>query len=53
MRWQDSKQNAAKSETAWTNLTQPLDKFDLKFSIEESQADRSRETQESSYLSNR
>ena len=32
---------------------QPLDNFDLKFTIEESQADRSLETREISYLSSR
>ena len=41
MTWQDSNQNAAKSERSWINLTQPLDRFDLKFPTEESQADRS------------
>ena len=44
MGWRDSNQNAAKSERALTMLIQPLDRLDLKFTSEESQADKSPET---------
>ena len=44
MTWQDSNQIAAKSEKALINRIRPFDRLNLKFTSEESQAERSQET---------